>query len=319
MAKTIYYRRRKGTLAILEEIASDITGWNAKVVEFFRRLGRTRHGLDPAIGLATIADPDVAALQQAEGLVGPLTRTGIGGLADLRNVYGASKAGSAFDEFFHTADFRLAQGQVGWYGIPRLGVFLWRLQSFAVAPTTPVESRQCPGQYTFDPTGREIPLFAVAVATATATTGPRPPNGSFPRRSRPACSSRRWASDPAYPLYSVIDPNDDSVIPNALGVFRQQGGDVRADPGERVHRRSGDAWTPRPSPRPAASTPPGLPDRSDARPARRGPLRSRGRLRVTYITASPRRSGPGRTTVGSAAPRRRRPTRSVDRSAGARP
>src|ERR1700730_17987300 len=56
VAKTIYYRRRKGTLAILEEIATDITGWEAKVVEFFRRLGRTRHGLDPPIGLAFSAD-----------------------------------------------------------------------------------------------------------------------------------------------------------------------------------------------------------------------------------------------------------------------
>src|SRR3954468_10637360 len=50
VAKTIYYRRRKGTVAILEELASDITGWDAKVVEFFRRLGRTRHNFDPTIG-----------------------------------------------------------------------------------------------------------------------------------------------------------------------------------------------------------------------------------------------------------------------------
>ena len=49
VAKTIYYRRRKGTLAVLEEIAANITGWDARVVEFFRRLGRTRHNLDPAI------------------------------------------------------------------------------------------------------------------------------------------------------------------------------------------------------------------------------------------------------------------------------
>jgi len=105
VAKTIYYRRRKGTLAILEEIAANITGWDAKVVEFFRRLGRTRHGLDPPIGLAS-AGPDVATLQLAEGLVGRLTGTGIGGFADLRNVYGATKAHTAFDEFFHTADVR---------------------------------------------------------------------------------------------------------------------------------------------------------------------------------------------------------------------
>ncbi len=49
VAKTIYYRRRKGTVAMLEELAADITGWDARVIEFFRRLGRTRHGLDPAI------------------------------------------------------------------------------------------------------------------------------------------------------------------------------------------------------------------------------------------------------------------------------
>src|SRR3989442_4528294 len=35
VAKTIYYRRRKGTVAILEEIAANITNWDAPVVEFF--------------------------------------------------------------------------------------------------------------------------------------------------------------------------------------------------------------------------------------------------------------------------------------------
>src|SRR5215472_2294047 len=38
VAKTIYYPRRKGTVALLEELAKDITGWDTKVVEFFRRL-----------------------------------------------------------------------------------------------------------------------------------------------------------------------------------------------------------------------------------------------------------------------------------------
>src|SRR5271167_3079 len=32
VSKTIYYRRRKGTLPVLEEIAANITGWDAKVV-----------------------------------------------------------------------------------------------------------------------------------------------------------------------------------------------------------------------------------------------------------------------------------------------
>ncbi|PZV11714.1 MAG: hypothetical protein DCF22_13825 [Leptolyngbya sp.] len=180
VAKTIYYRRRKGTVAILEEIATDITGWNARVVEFFRRVSRTRHSLDPEIGLPS-ETPDPAGnriLQQSQGLVGALTKTPIGGWADLRQVYGATKAHSAFDEFFSTADMRRGKAQVGWYNIPRLGVFLWRLLSFPAgepidspqtrtAPNrgigvTPVQYQACPDHYTFDPTGREIPLFAAA-------------------------------------------------------------------------------------------------------------------------------------------------------------
>jgi hypothetical protein len=162
VANTIYYRQRKGTLGLLEELSYDITGWNARTIEFFRRLGRTRHGLDPPIGQSLTVGDEVSVLQRAEGLVGALTRTPIGGTADLRNVYGASKVGSAFDEFFHTADFRFGQGMVGWHNIPRLGVFLWRLKSYALPQTTPVPVAGCPNWFTFDPTGRDIPLFAAA-------------------------------------------------------------------------------------------------------------------------------------------------------------
>jgi hypothetical protein len=165
VAKTIYYRRRKGTVAILEEIAANITGWNAKIVEFFRRMGRTRHGLDQPIGPSLYASDDIATLQVAQGLAGRLTHSGIGGFADLRNVYGASKAHSAFDEFFHTADVRPGLGRNGWYNIPRLGVFLWRLKSYPVGPVTPVAVSGCPGWYSFDPTGRDIPLFAAGRST----------------------------------------------------------------------------------------------------------------------------------------------------------
>jgi hypothetical protein len=162
VAKTIYYRRRKGTLAILEELAHDVTGWPAQLVESFRRLARTRHGLDPMVGPAAFPSLDssqVAALLRTEGLVGALTGTPAGGLADVRNAHGAALAGSAFDEAFHTADLRAGQGALGHFGIPKLLVFLWRLTSFAVTSGTPVAVAGCPGQFVFDPTGREIPLF----------------------------------------------------------------------------------------------------------------------------------------------------------------
>jgi hypothetical protein len=129
-------------------------------------MGRTRHRLDPAFGLpAETDDPEgLLALQVAQGLVGTLTRTGAGGSADLRHAYGATRAHTAFDEYSHTADFRRGRERVGWHNIPRLGVFLWRLRSFGVE-TTPVAVRGCDGHYAFDPTGRQIPLFAQVVRT----------------------------------------------------------------------------------------------------------------------------------------------------------
>ncbi len=161
VAKTIHYRRRKGTLAVLEEIAADITGWDVRVVEFFRRMTRTRHNLDPAFGWPSAStDPiGAAALLRAQGLVGQRTGTPAGGTADVRNAPGARRAHTAFDEFSHLADVRRGRGQTGWHDIPHLGVFVWRLLSLPMGLTTPVPVEGCPGRFTFDPTGRDIPLF----------------------------------------------------------------------------------------------------------------------------------------------------------------
>lgn len=163
VAKTIHYRRRKGTVQVLEELATDVTGWDAVVVEGFRRMARTRHGLDPAVGAAafpTVAADDVPAFLATEGLVGTLTGTPAGGTLDLRDAHGASLVGSAFDEAFHFADVRAGQGVVGHFTVPKLLVFLWRLQSYPVPAGTPVARTGCPAPtYTFDPTGRSVPLF----------------------------------------------------------------------------------------------------------------------------------------------------------------
>lgn len=181
VANTIDYRRRKGTLGVLEQIASDIGGWDTKVVEFFRRLARTRHGLDPAIGPVATATSDIGQLQRAEGLIGPMSRTPIGGFADLRSVDGARQSRTAFDEFFHTADTRAGQGLYGWQNIPHLGVFVWRLFSLAVGPVTPVAVDNCSGWWCFDPTGRDIPLFAPTRTSTAFGDGWVPPvEGQLP-------------------------------------------------------------------------------------------------------------------------------------------
>ena len=42
VANTIGFRRRKGTAAVLEQLARDVSGWNARVVEFFQLLATTQ-------------------------------------------------------------------------------------------------------------------------------------------------------------------------------------------------------------------------------------------------------------------------------------
>lgn len=177
VAKAIYYRRRKGTLPVLEEIAQDFTGWTARVSEGFRRLARTRHGLDPALGPAAFPGSrpaEVAQLLRAESLTGLLTGGAAGGLADLRSSHGATLAGSAFDEGFHMADVRAGRGALGHARIPDLLVFVWRLMSFTVTAGTPVEVSGHPGQYVFDPAGRRIPLFLPPAPDLDDFTGAQP-------------------------------------------------------------------------------------------------------------------------------------------------
>jgi hypothetical protein len=181
VAKTIYYRRRAGTLGILEQLAADIATLDARCVEFFRRLGRTRHQFDPPLSYQIenpVSGPigfNSGALEIAEGLIGPYSGTPAGGFADLRNRYAASNTGNAFDEFSYTADLRAPLESLGWYNIRNLGVFLWWLQAFPIAAATPVSGggNSATGVapcFTFDPSGRDLPLFAPSRRAATSQT-----------------------------------------------------------------------------------------------------------------------------------------------------
>jgi hypothetical protein len=141
VAHTVFYRRRKGTPHVLETLIQDIAGWEGTVVESFRRLARTRHGLDP----------EPAEIQ------GFVTATPPGGWARLTSTRGAELVDGPFDEFFHTPDFRRLRGKLGRYNIPKLNFHILRLLPFEVRFVTPAELGQ--GRFTFDPSGRDIPLF----------------------------------------------------------------------------------------------------------------------------------------------------------------
>jgi hypothetical protein len=143
VAKTIYYRRRKGTVRVLEELISDITGWDGKVVEGFRRLARCWHGLDP----------------QPAPYLGRFTGTPPGGYADLRRPRGSELTNGPFDEYFHTADMRKTRGTDGLINIPKLIFYLYRLESRPLIEVTPAAGPN-PSAFTFDPSGRDVPLFS---------------------------------------------------------------------------------------------------------------------------------------------------------------
>jgi hypothetical protein len=175
VANTIGYRRRKGTVQVLAQVARDVTGWEALVLEGFRRLARTRHGLDPGLGVAAYPGAEterIPGLLRAEGLIGRQSSTPAGGLLDLRDAHAATLTGSAFDEGYHHLDVRAATQALGHHSIHKLLVFLWRLESLTVEGATPVAVAGCEERaYTFDPTGREQPLFLPRQPEPQAASG----------------------------------------------------------------------------------------------------------------------------------------------------
>ncbi len=132
VAKTIYYRRRKGTLPMLEELARDVTGWPAHAVEFFQAMGWTQNLTH--FRLFNLDCPDLRRIEPLDRLNGP------------------------FDAISHTIDVRPICQHKGWYNIPNIGFFLWRLQSY---PLRNVQARQAaePWQYHFSPLGNPATLF----------------------------------------------------------------------------------------------------------------------------------------------------------------
>ncbi len=134
VANTIAYRRRKGTATMLEQLARDTTGWNARVVEFFELLQWTQYSNH--VRLHNHRTPDIRNSNQME-------------LID-----------TAFDTVAHTVDVQNIANGRGKHNIPNIGMYLWRLQSYYIqqCKCRAVESEGA-GRFTFHPLGVDIPLF----------------------------------------------------------------------------------------------------------------------------------------------------------------
>jgi hypothetical protein len=160
VAKTIYYRRRKGTLAMLEGLARDVTGWSAHAVAMFALLAWTQW-------VRNHLRPQAAATP------------------DLRSVERVGRIGGPFDSAMHTVDVRAPVQDEGWYNIPNLVFFLWRLGAFPLAPATARRLGAAGDfRYHFSPLGNSAPLFSRARAPTAET--PLANELSVPQPIRPA-------------------------------------------------------------------------------------------------------------------------------------
>src|SRR6266446_484001 len=106
VANTIGYRRRKGTLALLELLANNVAGWPARAVQFYKLLDWTQH------------------LNHQ--------RPHRGRTVDLRDGDALDFLDGPFDKLAHTVEVRRVNSQrtQGLYNIPSVGVFVWRLRPY---------------------------------------------------------------------------------------------------------------------------------------------------------------------------------------------
>jgi hypothetical protein len=168
VANTIGARRRKGTAAMLEQLARDVTGWNARVVELFRLVSWAQH--------LRHLRPDARVF------------------ASLRSGLALEQLGGAFDPFPHTVDVRRIGTGRGRYNIPNVGIFLWRLRAFPVTgvPATPVDAD--PLRFRFSPLGNDTQLLNFPEAEVDVTHLAEPVNvpGPLGRRDLAAHLDDYW-------------------------------------------------------------------------------------------------------------------------------
>ncbi len=143
VANILQYRQAKGTAAVVEQVARDVSGWPVVAVEFFQRLAASQH--------MNHIRPDAPAF------------------LDIRNSARARTSRSPFSTLPHAAAAGQPEGWTGRYNIPHLGVFVWRNSA---APLWPVETAvngylggamprrdgSDAGLLRFDPFGRDLPL-----------------------------------------------------------------------------------------------------------------------------------------------------------------
>lgn len=139
VANTVRSRRRKGTLALLEELARDAAGWPARVVEFYRLLNWAQNLNYPRLGCG-----------------------GTVGLRDGNALVRLAGPAASFDQIPHTPDLRSPGWAplIGRGSLPGVGLFIWRLRAYPVTRCRAELLEDVgPFAYTFSVLGNNTPLY----------------------------------------------------------------------------------------------------------------------------------------------------------------
>jgi hypothetical protein len=226
VANTVSYRRRKGTLALLDELSFATAGWPARAVEFNRCLGVSQSLEHP--------------------------RKARGRIVNLRDVDDLDLLGTAFDRMSRNLDVHSPNSPnfQGRYNIASVGLFVWRLRVYQASRTTAccVEDAgdHC---YTFSILGNDLPLYT-NVASGTPTSRiPSELDLPIPIRRRAfaevkdgewCASEKYYGADKSVALWvsgwADLDPSvpipREKVIPADLSEwkYRPKSGHVAVDP-----------------------------------------------------------------------------------------
>ncbi len=186
VGRTIHYRRRKGTVTVLENIARDVSGWPVKAVEFFQHLTWSQHLNHLRMELALNPYP-AGSLRLNPSAIHRV------GTANIRDIDGCERIGGAFNTVSHSFDMRPLGQLSGHFGIDHIGLFTWRINAQPLRAMTPRRSQSYADGFMFDPAGARRKLYT----NPRSQLDPDAPRDehSVPAPVRPAAF---WSAPEAY-------------------------------------------------------------------------------------------------------------------------
>jgi hypothetical protein len=223
VANTVRFRRRKGTVAVLEDLATAVAGWPARAVEFYRLLSFTQN---------------INYLHLNRG------RT-----VDIRHGAALDDLGSAFEEIAHRVDVRCINARhfPELYNIPNVGVFVWRLHTYSVTQAPAFYDDTSPNCYFFSALGNDTPLYNHSQQTSAhppgklnlptpitrrtlecfePATGPETEASGLPYYYGDGKSFEIWTGSPR----TLVDPKSIVVADLTDWTYRPLPGQVAVDP-----------------------------------------------------------------------------------------